>query len=136
MIPSNWSSASFTKAYTAATYVNDTTFTYVESIINSSNVVVSATTKTAFRTVGHDVKVIRYTYNHLGLVKVKLYSPANADSHLFHDIFSTYSNSDDFVAYPIYPLMLDGVYIDNASRKEEYDDAQRLLRQLSFPMSW
>ena len=67
------SGASFTKAYTAATYVNDTTFTYVESIINSSNAVVSATTKTAFRTVGHDVKVIRYTYNHLGLVKVKLY---------------------------------------------------------------
>ena len=128
------SGAPFTKEYTAATYVNDTTFTYVESIINSSNAVVSATTKTAFRTVGHDVKVIRYTYNHLGLVKVKLYSPANADSHLFHDIFSTYSNSDDFVAYPIYPLMLDGVYIDNASRKEEYDDAQRLLRQLSFPL--
>ena len=126
--------ASFTKAYTAVQYVNDTTFSYVESVINSSNAVVSTTTKTGFRTVGHATKVVRYTYTHLGLTKVKLYSPSDVDSHLFHDIFSTYSNSTDFVAYPIYPLMLDGVFIDDSSRKEEYDDAKRLLGNISFPL--
>ena len=121
------------KAYSNASYVDDTTFTYTETILNNSNTVISTATKTAYRSVGHNVRALKYTYTHLGLAKVRLYSPAEIDGNLFHDIFGTYSNSDDFTAYPIYPLMLDSVYMDAASRKEEYEDANRLLASLSFP---
>jgi len=128
------SGASFTKAYTSAAYVDDITFTYVETVLNSSSVVISTTTKTAYRSVGHNIKVLKYNYTYLGLLKVNLYIPADVDAHLFHDIFNTYSNSDDFVSYPIYPLMLDSVYIDAASREAEYTDAKKLLNSLSFPI--
>lgn len=127
------SGVSLTKTYTNVSYLNDTTFTYVETVLDNSTVI-STTTKTGYRTVGHNIKVVRYDYTHLGLPKVKLYTPAVIDAHLFHDIFNTYSNSEDFVAYPIYPLMLDSVFIDHASRKEEYDDAKDLLTSLSFPI--
>ena len=128
------SGASFTKAYSSVSYVDDTTFTYIETVLNNSSTVISTTTKIGYRSVGHNIKVVRYSYTHLGLAKVKLYTPALTDAHLFHDIFSTYTNSDDFVAYPIYPLMLDSVFIDHASRKAEYDDAKDLLTSLSFPI--
>jgi len=124
---------SLIKAYSSAVYVDDTTFTYVETVLDSNSTVISTVTKTAYRSIGRDVRAIKYTYTHLGLSKTKLYSPAEIDTHLFHDIFSTYSNAEDFVAYPIYPLMLDSVYIDAASRKEEYDDANSLLSGISFP---
>ena len=125
--------ATLTKAYTAAAIIDDTTFSYVETVRNSSNTVISTTNKVGIRPAGYNTKVLIYTYLHLGLPKIKLYHPAVKDANLFHDIFSTYANATDFVAYPIYPLMLDGVYIDAASRKEEYDDASRLLDTIAFP---
>ena len=130
----SFSGTNTTTVYSSAAYVDDVTFTYVETVLDTNDIVISTATKTAYRTVGHNIKAIKYTYLHLGLTKVKLYVPAETDAHLFHDIFSTYAASDDFVAYPIYPLMLDGTYIDAASRKEEYDDAKTLLNSLSFPI--
>ena len=126
--------AYFTTAYSNAAYVDDTTFTYVETVLDSDNTIISTSTKTGYRTSGYNIKVLKYDYTYLGLPKVKLYIPAAVDSHLFHDIFNTYSNSDEFVAYPIYPLMLDSVYIDAASREEEYTDAKKLLNNLRFPI--
>jgi len=124
----------FTKVFSSATYVDDTTYTYTETILDDLDAFVSSSVLVANRTVGPNTQVLRYSYLHLGLTKIKLYSPAMEDTHLFHDIFSTYQNSEDFVAFPIYPLMLDSVYIDHPSRKEEFDDAKHLLKSVSFPI--
>jgi hypothetical protein len=126
--------ATFIKAYTDAVIVDNVTFSYVETITDSNSSVISSTTKVGARPVGYNTKVLIYTFLWLGLPKIKLYHPAVKDASLIHSIFSAKENVDDFVAYPIYPLLLDSVYIDSVSREEEYTDAKRLFKSLNFPI--
>jgi hypothetical protein len=129
----SFTDATSTTVYSDAVYDSATTFTFVETVLDINDAVLSTTTKTTYRSVGQYIKAIRYTYLHLGLTKIRLYVPSDTDVHLFHDIFSTYASAEDFVAYPIYPIMLDSVYMDADSRKDEYEDASRLLKSISFP---
>lgn len=129
-------------------FINSTSIQYMETRVNSDNDNVSTPTRTINRAISPSTPAVVYLYAFTKLsaipgfppvprfpgVRVRVYEPKEADAHLYNNLFSSYINPKDYVAFPIYAILLDDVYIDHSSRSKEYSEAKILLNGINIPI--
>lgn len=117
-------------------FIDSTSIQYMETRVNSDNDNVSTPTRTINRAISPSTPAMVYLYavTEFPGVRVRVYEPKEADAHLYNNLSSSYIDPKDYVAFPIYAILLDDVYIDHSSRSKEYSEAKILLNGINIPI--